>query len=74
MPWTRAAAPGLVPFATEAGTGSGLRAGSVRRQRQQQPLPRRGDRAEDARPRPLHSPALRQPRPPLRGSLAHARF
>ena len=49
-------------------------AGSVRRQLRRQPVPRHGDRAEDAWPRPLHSPALRQPRPPLRGSLAHARF
>ncbi len=52
----------------------GPEAGSVRRQRRQQPVLRHGDRAEDAWPRPLHSPALRQPRPPLRGSLAHARF
>ena len=69
---------GLVPFATGHGgrfrSPRGMGAGSVRRQRRQQPLPRRGDRAEDAWPRPLHSPALRQPRPPLRGSLAHARF
>ena len=49
-------------------------AGSVRRQLRQLPVPRHGDRAEGAWPRPLHSPALRQPRPPLRGSLAHARF
>ena len=66
------------PSAAAAACASARRccpgAGSVRRQLRRQPVPRRGDRAEDAWPRPLHSPALRQPRPPLRGSLAHARF
>ena len=61
-------------FRSPSAAGRRLSAGSVRHQLRQQPVPRRGDRAEDARPRPLHSPALRQPRPPLRGSLAHARF
>jgi len=67
----RLAAPSALPGPAP---GRMLSAGSVRRQRRQQPVPRHGDRAEDAWPRPLHSPALRQPRPPLRGSLAHARF
>jgi len=61
-------------FRSPLAAGRRLSADSVRRQLRRQPVPRHGDRAEDARPRPLHSPALRQPRPPLRGSLAHARF
>jgi len=40
----------------------------------QVPLPRCGDRAEGARPRPLHSPALRQPHPPLRGAFTPSAF
>jgi len=40
----------------------------------QVPLPRCGDRAEGARPRPLHSPALRQPRSPLRGAFTPSAF
>jgi len=37
-------------------------------------LPRCGDRAEGARPRPLHSPALRQPHSPLRGAFTPSAF
>jgi len=40
----------------------------------QVPLPRCGDRAEGARPRPLHSPALRQPHSPLRGAFTPSAF
>ncbi len=37
-------------------------------------VPPCGDRAKGAWPRPLHSPALRQPSPPLRGAFARSRF
>jgi len=40
----------------------------------QVPLPRCSDRAEGARPRPLHSPALRQPHSPLRGAFTPSAF
>jgi len=46
----------------------------VRHRLWQVPLPRCGDRAEGARPRPLHSPALRQPRSPLRGAFTPSAF